>query len=321
MDDVPFSNHVELIDRVFPENTTAFLDEELSCNVLEELYPNLDFFARKASNNIDPIHKHLQKGRKIVPTEDPNLHLVWTHDAVYVKPLPHHLLSHSFWDRNLAPGTAHRGKALGFMRSYERLIRYPSDFELAKEAHLIPSLSVATRRGQKAVAEDLTYADFAAFIRSFSNVSDAEVSPRWHFGQLRLSRLHWAVRIFQPSAAAQRGFPNRLFYEEQFWQIGQFLRDFAAPLLFVFAALSLVLSAMQVVLAAKPGDDGGGWRVFAEVSAWFAVTVIVVVTAVFVGLALMGFGVWLWQFQFGYRSWRRSRAAIREAKAHNRRGG
>ncbi|KAK1968305.1 hypothetical protein LY78DRAFT_440845 [Colletotrichum sublineola] len=85
-------------------------------------------------------------------------------------------------------GSEHRGKALGFMRSYERLIRYPSDFELAKEAHLIMSCSIPSR-GEKTSPTELTYADFAAFIRSFSNISDAEVSPRWHFGQLRLSRL------------------------------------------------------------------------------------------------------------------------------------
>ncbi|KAK2005607.1 hypothetical protein LZ32DRAFT_672467, partial [Colletotrichum eremochloae] len=176
------------------------------------------------------------------------MHLVWAHDAVHIKPLPYHLLSHSFWGRNLALGSEHRGKALGFMRSYERLIRYPSDFELAKEAHLIMSCSIPSR-GEKTSPTELTYADFAAFIRSFSNISDAEVSPRWHFGQLRLSRLHWAVCIFQPSAAMQRGLTNRLFYEEQFWQIGEFLKESAASLLFVFAALSLILSAMRVVLA------------------------------------------------------------------------
>ena len=59
--------------------------------------------------------------------------------TVYITPLPHYLPSHSFWEQNLAPGSEHRGKALGFVRSYERLILYPSDFVLAKEAQLIPS--------------------------------------------------------------------------------------------------------------------------------------------------------------------------------------
>ncbi|KZL80791.1 hypothetical protein CI238_01813 [Colletotrichum incanum] len=299
MDDVPFAADVELIDQVIPDSKAAFLSDELSCAVLEELYPNLDFFARKSSNHIDPIHKHLQKGRKIVPTEDPNLHLVWNYNAVYIKPLPHYLLSYSFWKQNLAIGSKHRGKALGFMHSYECLIRHPSDFELAKEAHLIPSSlapsppsSHSGLQQQKIPTGDVMYSNFSAFIRSFS----------------------------KPSAGRQKGFLNRLFYEEQFWQIRHFMNEFAAPLLFVFAALSLILSAMQVVLAAK-SDNEGRWRVFTEVSAWFAVMVIVVVVAIFVGLALVGFSVWLWQFKFGYRSWRKSRADSKEAKIGNCRGG
>jgi hypothetical protein len=315
MDTVPFPADVELIgkltDRDIPDDTAARLDKELSCAVLDELYPNLDFVARKSSDHIDPIHKHLQKGRKIVLTEDPNLHLVWNYGTVYIKPLPHYLLSYSFWNQNLAPGSEHHGKALGFVRSYERLIRYPSDFELAKEAKLIPSSSSqpSLQPGQQ-LKEELTYTAFAAFIRRFSSVKNANVSPRWHFGQIRLSRLNWAMRILQPKAAREKGFLHRLFYEEQFWQTGQFLIEFAAPLLFVFAALSLILSAMQVVLAAKSGDDEWSWRVFGDVSAWFAVLVVIVIVAVVVGLGAIMIGIWAWQFQFGYQSWKRSRVDI-----------
>jgi len=334
MDTVPFPGDVELIgkliDRDIPDGVAASLDKELSCAVLDELYPNLDFVARKSSDHIDPIHKHLQKGRKIVLTEDPNLHLVWNYGAVYIKPLPHCLLSYSFWNKNLAPGSEHRSKALGFMRSYERLIRYPSDFELAKEAQLIPSSSSPPslqpgqqpgQQSQQQSKEELTYTAFAAFIRCFSSIKDASVSPRWHFGQIRLSRLNWAVRILQPKAAREKGFLHRLFYEEQFWQTGQFLIQFAAPLLFLFAALSLILSAMQVVLAAKSGDDEGSWRVFGEVSAWFAVLVIVSLVIVFVCLGAAMFGIWAWQFQFGYRSWKRSRAVIGAANIEIGAGG
>lgn len=217
-----------------------------------------------SSDHIDPIHKHLQKGRKIVLTEDPNLHLVWNYDTVYIKPLPHYLLNHLFWNKDLAPGSEHRDKALGFVRSYERLVHYPVDFLLAKEARLLPwppspsSLQPGQQLRQQP-PEELAYSSFAAFIRPFSRVEDVDVSLRWHFGQLRLSRLNWAVRLLQPRTASKKGFLHRLFYKKQFWQTGQFLNEFGAPLLFVFAALSLILSAMQVVLAAKFNDDKGSW--------------------------------------------------------------
>lgn len=185
MGTVPFPADAGLIGNLsdchIPDGTADRLGDELSCAVLDEMYPNLDFVVRKSNRHIDPIHKHLQKGRKIVLTEDPNLHLVWNYGSVYIKPLPHYLLSHSFWDQNLAPGSEHRGKALGFVRSYERLIRYPSDFELAKEARLIPSSSspASLQPGQQPQlqsTEELSYATFAAFIRYFSSIADADVS-------------------------------------------------------------------------------------------------------------------------------------------------
>ncbi|KAI1118688.1 hypothetical protein F5Y14DRAFT_399401 [Nemania sp. NC0429] len=337
MDLVPFPADVELIGKLadcdIPNGTADRLDMELSCPVLDELYPNLDLVARKSSEHIDPIHKHLQNGRKITLTEDPNLHLVWNYGIVYIKPLPQYLLSHSFWKEHLAPGSEHRGEALGFMRSYERLIRHPSDFELAREARLIPSSSLSSsasptptssrqqQQPQLQPKDELTYTAFAAFIRYFSDVADDDVSDRWHFGQIRLSRLNWAVRIFRPKAATKRGFLQRLFYEERFWQTGQFLSESVAPLFIVFAALSLVLSAMQVVLAAKSGSVEGSWRVFGDVSAWFAVLVIIVIVTVFLGLGVVIVGIWAWQFHFGYRSWKRSRTHIGLAKTETGDGG
>jgi hypothetical protein len=114
------------------------------------------------------------------------------------------------------------------------------------------------------------------------------------------------VSIFQPDTI-KKEFLQRLFYEEQFWQTTQFLNEFPAPLLFIFAAVSLVLSAMQVVLATKSGDITGSWHIFGEVSAWCAIVVIIVLVTMLAGLGAIVVGTWVWQFQFGYRLWRRSR--------------
>ncbi|KAL2141434.1 hypothetical protein VTI28DRAFT_2434 [Corynascus sepedonium] len=183
MDNAPFPKEVELVstlaDDVVHDNLPARLGNELSYPVLDELYPHLDFFALKSSDHIDPIHKHLQKGRKIVLTEDPNLHLVWNYDTVYIKPLPHYLLNHLFWNKYLAPGSEHRDMALGFVRSYERLVRYPVDFLLAKEARLLPwppspsSLQPGQQLRQPP-PEELAYSSFAAFIRPFARVEDVD---------------------------------------------------------------------------------------------------------------------------------------------------
>ncbi|KAK3368553.1 hypothetical protein B0H63DRAFT_488685 [Podospora didyma] len=320
-DSTPFRKIDELItklaDPTIPDAAAIHLGDELSCTVLDELYPNLDFVARRSSLHIDPIHKHLQKCRKIIITEDPNLHLIWNNGIVYLKPLPHCLLSHSFWSGYLGPGSAYRGEALGFVRSYARLIRHHSDFKLALEAGLIPSSALSPNPYLSSPSSppestgELTYTTLLRFLRHFSDIPDADVSLRWRFGQLRLSRLNWAVRIFQPRTSTEKGFLYRIYYEQQHWQTGQFLNEFAAPFLFLFATLSLILSGMQVVLATEFNERGKGWHVFANVSLWFSIAIIIIVVVLFVSLGAVTVVIWALQFHFSYRSWKRSHAEIK----------
>ncbi|KAF5676589.1 hypothetical protein FHETE_2085 [Fusarium heterosporum] len=237
-----------LADKVIPIDAND-VEADLSCERLEALYPHLDLIARKSYSHIDPLHVHLRKGRTIRITEDGHLHLLWDADTVYIKPIPTCLLSPEFWTAFLPVGSTCRPHAIGFMRTYAYLIRHRSDFTIAQREDLIPPTT-----------ENIQHSQFEAFIKEFKAFSNDEVSPRWHFGQLRLTWLNWAVRIFQPKAAASRGgMFYRLFYTEQHYQTGQFLREFGGPILFIFASLSLVLSAMQVVLAAQADHP---WKAF-----------------------------------------------------------
>jgi hypothetical protein len=74
--------------------------------------------------------------------------------------------------------------AVRFLRSYAFLVRHHLDFILAKEFRLIPD-----------------YVDWiksSNFTNHFRHSGDEQVASRYHYGQLRLSRLDWAVRIFRP---------------------------------------------------------------------------------------------------------------------------
>ncbi|KAI1077267.1 hypothetical protein F5B20DRAFT_552943 [Whalleya microplaca] len=241
------------------------LGAELSCPVLDELYPHLHFVAVKSSSHIEPLHVHLRKGREIRITEDPSLHLVWSYSHIWIKPLPSFLLKSNIWDTHLAFGqdkhSQHRLLALGFIRSYSYLIRHRSDYLMAKEANLLPFLKKDDSEDERP-GEYLRFRNFLEILR---NLPDHWQRNRWHFGQFRLSRLNWAVRILQPTPRSN-GMLRRLYYEEEFQQSSQFIRDAGPMLLFVFAALSLVLSSMQVTLAAR---SGGSWEAFASVSAGF----------------------------------------------------
>ncbi|KAF1835031.1 hypothetical protein BDW02DRAFT_638908 [Decorospora gaudefroyi] len=223
------------------------------------LYNHLWCVARKSGKSIDPINRQRIKAREIVATEDASLHLVWHRDRIYIKPMPLCLLNHDFWTTFLAlPVTTDtvpdqpaptspqpplepvfdRRIALGFMRSYALLVRHHVDFVLARDAHLFPA--------------PFGWAEWSGFIAHFRGLEDEDVAPRYHYGQLRLSRLNWAVRLFRPSLAQ-----TKWFYAIPCWSTAMYVERAIAPILFGFASLSLVLSFMQVLLAVP--DDGLGW--------------------------------------------------------------
>lgn len=235
---------------LLPDEVRDYLSTELSTPLLDELYPHLWFVAKKSGHHIDALHTQKVKGRSIIPTEDPRLHLVWTRNKIYIKPVPLCLLNHEFWVRYLQPQkralsedsfsvprieephTSVFGSsiAIGFMRSYASLVKSPLDFAIAKESYLIST--------------DIDWIEWSIFINHFRVVEDDSVAKRYHYGQLRLSRLNWAVRIFSPKSTR-----TRWFYENSYWSTTEFMERATFPLVFLFASVSIALSSMQVVLA------------------------------------------------------------------------
>jgi hypothetical protein len=254
-----------------------FLGNELRCPVLDELHPHLWLVAKKLGSHIDSLHEQVMKQRVLTVTEKSSLHMIWYYNIIYLKPMPHCLLNYNFWNTYLSPQQQQRSQqlqqqsqaqhyeidllsptsraALGFLRSYGFLIRYESDFLLAQQANLIP--------------KHLTYTKFQLFIDPFRHLPDEAVAPRYHYGQIRLTRLNYAVRIFRPESTGHR-FPWH--YQEFYWQTGSYVERSVTPLLFIFASLSVVLSAMQVTLAAQ---GQGTWQEFSRASLGFSVAVII----------------------------------------------
>jgi hypothetical protein len=253
---------------VFPEQTEVdqFLAEELDTVVLNQLHPYLILVAKKSGTHINSLNEHISRGRDIIVTEDPALHLIWYYKTLYLKPLPQCLLNYDFWKEYLSKGrqereysvetltVACRG-ALGLLRSYTLLIRHESDFLLAKKKHLIP--------------KDIKFQQFQLFINAFKTVPDDAVARRYHYGQMRLSRLNFAVWLFPPHA---------WYYHRLDWQLGQYFTRWAPPLLFIWASTNLILSSMQVVHNSRGTDT---WAAF-HTASWIFATVILVVMAVMI---------------------------------------
>ncbi|KAJ6785087.1 hypothetical protein PWT90_03544 [Aphanocladium album] len=287
----------------------SYLSKDILTPRLDQMFPYLWLVATQSSSHISALHEQLVRGRSIILTENPELHLVWAENRVFIKPVPLYLMSHAFWQMYLTPGTgvsaASAAKtpfldpgstttseeereallkaALGFMRTYYYLVRHESDFRLAQSLHLIPRFATLqpaspfnspTSNSNIPKSEPLTFATFYTFISCFSpdapgpkkpiSVTDDDVSLRYRFGQLRLTRLNlWAMPAL-----------GRWKFHKLSWQYADTFARMYPPLLFAFALISIVLSAFQVGAQAAPQ-----WQGFAALAAWFAV----------VSLAVIGF--------------------------------
>ncbi|KAL8880186.1 MAG: hypothetical protein Q9205_003759 [Flavoplaca limonia] len=262
-------------------NIYQHLEREVLTPDLNTLAPHLWLVATQSSSHINALHEQVLKGCNVIITEDPELHLTWADNRVFVKPVPPYMLSHAFWTTHLVsssssssihdlrcePPTALVEAALGFMRTYYYLIRHESDLHIAKQSRLLP-----------ASLTDITLEQWHAFITGFGDIRDDQVSPRYSsYGTLRLSRLNlWAkffLRRFQ-------------FYHIN-RQYGEYFARFYAPILFFFAILTVVLSAMQVSLQADGYEDRGRhqWVGLQKVSLWFSVATLMCICAI--GLVLL----------------------------------
>jgi hypothetical protein len=217
------------------------------------------------------LHRQILLGREILVTEDPNEHLVWHvwHESrIFVKPLPAFLFQIECWEDILCKERGLFVAACSFLLSYAWLVRYESDLRIAHEKGLLP--------------ESITWESWTSFLNDFLQYIDltcrAGISPRFQYGELRLSRLNKIYRLTSFSwEEIVRGYMTFSTWYKDF-----FAKNFAW-LLAVFATIEVRLSAMQVV--ASLGDGGTS---FERMSYGFAVTSLFV-AAVSVAIVI---GVW-----------------------------
>ncbi|KAK0718959.1 hypothetical protein B0T21DRAFT_59351 [Apiosordaria backusii] len=244
---------------------------------LDELLPLMRyvFVQTPAYDHINALHHHAAHTRKIVVDEEPGLHLVWYYETIFMKPIPPYFFSRAFWLYIEHADPEVYMASLGFMRSYYHIIRFELDFHEACEKLLIP---------KKDNGEFPTYEEWCEFIEPFSLVGDKNVSRRYHYGELRLTRINRAAMFFRFNLAYFHLLP----------QWGSFLSHILAPLITAFAVCSVILNSMQVTLATievanETGHsipDPAGWQRFMNVSLYFPVIVILSIALV-IGVTLI----------------------------------
>ncbi|KIM91907.1 hypothetical protein PILCRDRAFT_809899 [Piloderma croceum F 1598] len=228
--------------------TLQFLGRDLLHHRLNTLFPIFWLVSTPQSSHISPLHHQAIRGREIVITEDPGLHLLWYNDKIYIKPLPQYLTNYAFWKYFLSETTPDlRKAALGYVRSYSYLVLHQSDFDIAVE--------------KKLISGTMDFAGLLYFLRSFRDINDDAVTPRYQYGELRLNRLNFFSRFYR----------FELFYHEVHWRYDYYFAQIVAPIVVVFATVSVALAAMQVVLAAEQLGHTPTWTVFISTSQWFSV--------------------------------------------------
>lgn len=190
------------------------------------------------------------------------MHLVWAMPRrIFLKPIPRYLLDCHFWQDNLKTQKGFYGYAFGFLLSYAALIQYESDFRIAKEKHLIP--------------ESLTWEAWINFVRQLLHSSvDDRVNIRYHYGELRLSRLN--KMLWAHGRLRGYSFPLQK-YEEMF-------TTNLAPIGAATVYIALVLTAMQVGLATPQLGDNNA---FQRVSYGFTVFSILASVGLFFAILLL----------------------------------
>ncbi len=231
------------------EDIPAFLRRELSLGGLADMLKHLWFAG--ARRPIMPLHFHVAIDREITVVNRMDLHLLWTNKGrLFIKPIPRFLLNPAFCRSNfqcpkdcacreLLADTC-RGNpwkvALGFLYTYACLISSESDFHVANEKRLLPCKDKDTPiewAVWKTLAREL--------LRRHERDPDV-VHPRFLRAELHLSRINTINRficlpLFNP-------------YLRSWHNYGSFFRDHLAWMAVATVFVALVLTAMQVGLAA-----------------------------------------------------------------------
>jgi hypothetical protein len=234
--DPPFSAETQLNDELLdsslipgeyiPLSTASdFLHNSLSQEKANAIFRHLWFAG--TPRNFRALHEQSVFRRKIIPCEDPSLHLIWFNEAIYMKPLPPCLMNYEFFKQHICPSKDLFTLACGLLYSYTHLVRYESDFRIAVKIGLI--------RGT-----DLTWEKWQAYrlsLKSFLDIHPSTIDRRYRYGELRLSRLNaiFALKLFR-----------FIGYHNAYTQYAPYFSRYFAGAILIFAFASVTLNAMQV---------------------------------------------------------------------------
>lgn len=211
---VILGSNLAIVKACFASFAREFWSEDL-----ESMSGRLWWMSKQDSANISPLHRQRVKGRQIIVSEDPRLHLVWIDDRIFLKPLPQYITSYAFWDTFMSDPSQYgaaanlRKATLGYLRTYLYLIQYESDLRVAQD----PALCL--------VPKEVTWPQFCRFTARFNDITENEVSGRYHYGEIRLTRLNYYAPILL----------GKSHYQRENYQYRAYFARIQGPLISTFA--------------------------------------------------------------------------------------
>jgi hypothetical protein len=249
-----------------PDAITTFLLEELNVDMADSIKPYL-WIAGLRFSKIRPLHRNNVIRREIVICEQAALHLVSRNEVIFIKPIPHCLLQHTFYREYVAGKRIEpkiKCRAPAFLATYLRLIRHQSDFSIAIQFRLIPSWVTWEQWLTFSADLETALSDSQGRMMSFDG--------RYSYGELRLTRLNFIMRVF-------KGVPRGYVILDT--QYSNYFAGFFSLLVLITAVYtSVALSAFQVALASPLATHGLTYAGF-----WFSIITL------FLLAALIGFPV------------------------------
>ena len=168
-------------------NVEAFFQQEFDVKRLNKVHKYLFLAGRQM--HARPLHRQVMMDRKIVITEQADLHLTWNESQIYLKPFPSFLLKQDAWTEYLCANRDLYESAFGFLISYTWLVCSESDFSIAMAEGGQPAL----------LPKGMKWTDWKAFVEEVLKDVDVtapeEVNQRYKNGELRLGRLNLIYRL------------------------------------------------------------------------------------------------------------------------------
>ncbi|KAJ5348540.1 uncharacterized protein N7506_001793 [Penicillium brevicompactum] len=250
-----------------------FIRREVWSEDLESISGRLWWMSKQDSRNISSLHRQRVKGRQIIVTEDPRLHLVWIDNRIFLKPLPQYITSFVFWDMFMSDPSKHD-----------------------------PALCL--------VPKEVTWHRFCQFTARLIDITENEVSGRYHYGEIRLTRLNYYAPMLL----------GKSHYQRENYQYRAYFARIQGPLISAFAFFSIALNCMQVSLAASTSDERYSSALLFAACYWLS-TLIGFVTGVLMLMLVLLFlfkVIKEWRFAIAHRlRWRKNHSKDQRAMCND----